>query len=255
MTSGGAPPGARGHYSYTHYADRAVAERFDALRFGGPIGGYLLETQERLLLSALAPLRDRRVLDVGTGTGRAALSLARAGASVVGIDASSQMLDVARTRADAIGVKVEWLPGDAHSLPFSDRSVEAAVSLRVLMHTPDWARCVAELCRVSRWRVIVDFPAVRSAAAVESGARRLAHALGRRTEPYRVLRERAVRQAFIRHGFDVVAVHRQFVLPIAFHKAVGSLGLTRTAEGVLAGIGLLRLFGSPVTLVAERQRA
>ncbi len=35
---GEAPSGARNHYSYTHYADQAVAEGFDALRFGGPIG-------------------------------------------------------------------------------------------------------------------------------------------------------------------------------------------------------------------------
>jgi hypothetical protein len=37
------------HYSYAHYADRDVAEGFDALRFGGPIGRYLLEQQETIL--------------------------------------------------------------------------------------------------------------------------------------------------------------------------------------------------------------
>ena len=42
----GAP---RDHYSYSHYASRDVAEGFDALRFGGPIGQYLLECQQSLL--------------------------------------------------------------------------------------------------------------------------------------------------------------------------------------------------------------
>ena len=254
MKPGSAPPGAREHYSYTHYADRNVAESFEALRFGGPIGRYLLETQDRLLRAALAPLPGRRVLDVGTGTGRAGISLAQAGASVVGVDASSEMLAVARLRARTAGVHVELLPGDAHALPLADGSVDAAVSLRVLMHTPDWDRCLAELCRVSRWRVVVDFPSLASAAAFESGARRIAHAFGRRTEPYRVLRAHAVVQALRRHGFSVVDVHRQFVLPIALHKSIGSLAVTRAAEGGLAAMGLLRLLGSPVTIVAEKER-
>jgi hypothetical protein len=53
-------------------------------------------------------------------------------------------------------------------------------------------------------------------------------------------------------GFHIVLVHRQFVLPIALHKAVGRLAMTRRVEGGLRGIGLLALVGSPVTLVAER---
>lgn len=247
-----APSGAREHYSYAHYADRGVAERFDALRFGGPIGQYLLEGQARLLLEALGPLQGRSVADVGTGTGRAAMTLAGAGARVVGMDASAEMLSVARARAAEANVRVAFLPGDAHCLPLADRSVDAAVSLRVIMHTPDWRRCIAELCRVSRWRVVVDFPALGSVAAFESGYRRLSHGLGRRTEPYRVLAERAVRQAFRDQGFRVVSVHRQFVLPIALHKALGSIRLTRGVEQALASAGLLRLLGSPVTVVAER---
>ena len=55
-----------------------------------------------------------------------------------------------------------------------------------------------------------------------------------------------------RHGFRITASHRQFVLPIAFHKLLGSPRLTRGIEGALSGIGLLWLAGSPVTVVAER---
>jgi len=244
--------GTRTHYSYTHYADRGVAERFDALRFSGPVGKHLLASQAELLLQALAPVEGRSILDVGTGTGRAAITLSRAGARVVGIDASGEMLAVARSRAMTAGASVVFLPGDAHALPIAARGVDAAVSLRVIMHTPDWRRCISELCRVSRWRVVVDFPAVGSAAVFESRYRRIVHALGRRTEPYRVLAERAVREAFREHGFRIVSVHRQFVLPIALHKAVGSIRLTRAVEGALASAGLLRLLGSPVTMVAER---
>lgn len=253
----GSPPGGSRHsearhYSYAHYADRDVAAGFDALRFGGPIGGYLLEVQQQLLLDVVTSPATRTVLDVGTGTGRAALALAAAGATVTGVDASREMLDVARTRAAELGLSATFEVGDAHHLPIADRSIDVAISLRMLMHVPDWPRCVAELCRVSRWRVVLDFPAKASFAALESAARRRAAAAGRKTEPYRVLAERDVRASLAAGGFRVTAVHRQFVLPIALHKKVGSLGATKMIERGLAAIGLRRLFGSPVTMVAER---
>jgi len=247
-----ARPADENHYSYRHYADAKVAEGFDDLRFGGPIGRLLLESQQAVLVEALAPVSGRRVLDVGTGTGRAAIGLAQVGATVVGVDASAEMLQVAAARAKAAGVTVQFERGDAHALPVGDRTFDAAVSLRVLMHTVDWKACVAELCRVSRWRVVVDFPALGSFAAIESGTRHLGNALGRRVEAYRVMAERDVASAFAASGFRVVMIRRQFVLPIALHKAVGRLGVTRTIEGALRKIGLLRLLGSPVTMVAER---
>src|SRR5947208_15238059 len=122
-----------------------MAERFDAMRFSGPIGRLIADTQEQQIAAFLAPLAGRRVLDVGTGTGRAAITLARRGARVTGVDASSEMLDVARARAAAAGAEVRFEAGDAHALPFADRSFDAVVSLRVLMHTPGWRQAVGEL--------------------------------------------------------------------------------------------------------------
>jgi hypothetical protein len=72
------------------------------------------------------------------------------------------------------------------------------------------------------------------------------------TEPYRVFTRSAIANAFDRSGFRIRSVHRQFVLPIAFHKAIGSRRFTLWSENVLDRAGLLKPFGSPVTLVAER---
>lgn len=240
------------HYSYAVYRDPAMAERFDAMRFSGPIGTLIAEAQERVLLDFLGDIRSQTILDVGTGTGRAALALAARGAVVRGLDASAEMLAVARRRADAAGLRIDFTTGDAHALPVDDRSVEASVSLRVLMHTPGWEQCIAELCRVTRSRIVVDFPAAASVAALQSIARRL-H-LARNREAYRVFRTRTIRTAFEAHGFGVTRIHRQFVLPIAVHKALGSRAFTRGTEASLAAVGLLRLFGSPVTVLAERCR-
>jgi ubiquinone/menaquinone biosynthesis C-methylase UbiE len=240
------------HYSYRVYADPAMAERFDALRFSGPIGTLLAETQDRVIADFVGPLEGRSVLDVGTGTGRAALGLARRGAKVTGIDASEEMLRVAKQRASAGGLSAAFEVGDAHRLAYADRSFAVAVSLRVLMHTPDWRTCLRELCRVADDRVIFDYPAACSVAALQAGARRVAAACGRQVESYRVLRSTAVRGELEASGFRIGGVHRQFVLPIALHKAVGSRAVTLGVEKVLAAIGLLRLAGSPVTVLAVR---
>ncbi len=242
----------RDHYSYTLYADPATARMFDERRFGGPIGALVADSQARVLLDALGGRPGRRILDVGTGTGRAALLLARGGARVTGVDASTEMLAVARQRADAEGLSVTFGVGDAHSLDFPERAFDAAVSIRVLMHTPRWRVCLGELCRVTGELIVFDYPSARSVALLQSLGRRVLAAFGIDTEPYRVLTGRTVARELHRHGFRIRGVHRQFVLPIAFHKAIGSPRFTRTVEGLLARGGLLRLFGSPVTVVAER---
>jgi 2-polyprenyl-3-methyl-5-hydroxy-6-metoxy-1,4-benzoquinol methylase len=243
---------SRDHYSYTTYADPETARTFDARRFGGPIGDLIATTQARVLVNLIGTVGDRTILDVGTGTGRAALVLARAGANVTAVDASNEMLAVARRRATDEGAAVRFLVGDAHALDFPDRSFDVALSLRVIMHTPQWRQCIAELCRVAERLVIVDYPSAHSFAGVESMARGVAHAVGLETEPYRVFTDRAIATAFARQGFRIRSRHRQFVLPIAFHKAVGSRRFTLAVEGVFERVGLLGFLGSPITLVAER---
>jgi 2-polyprenyl-3-methyl-5-hydroxy-6-metoxy-1,4-benzoquinol methylase len=248
MTSAPSPD----HYSYSHYADPSTARTFDDRRFGGPIGDLVAATQARVLSNFIGRIQHREVLDVGTGTGRAALLLARGGAKVTAVDASEAMLEVARARAAAEGLSVSFQIGDAHALDFPDRSFDAVVCLRVLMHTPRWRACVAELCRVAERLVVVDYPAAASFALLESAGRRVTHRLGRKTEPYRVFTDRTIAAAFDRSGFRVRSMHRQFVLPIALHKAIGSRRLTTGVEGVLDRVGLLNAFGSPVSIVAER---
>jgi len=65
-----------------------------------------------------------RVLELGCGTGRVAIPLAKAGATVVGIDRSASMLDRGRikVRRARVGSRVQLIRGDIRHLPFPDRS-------------------------------------------------------------------------------------------------------------------------------------
>jgi hypothetical protein len=62
----------------------------------------------------------------------------------------------------------------------------------------------------------------------------------------------AVARVLADAGFHAAAEHRQFVLPIALHKAINSEPWTRRIEGVFEWSGLTGLLGSPVTIGAER---
>src|SRR5262249_45631400 len=162
--------------------------------------------------------------------GRAALLLAAGGGIVTAIDSSEDMLDVAREQAAAQSAAVAFQFGDAHAIQFSDRSFDVAVSLRVLMHTPDWRQVIAELCRVADQVVIFDYPGRWSFAAIQAAFRRVIQAFGARTEAYRVFSRREIARELTRHGYRIRSMHRQFVLPIAVHKAIGSRRLTLWIE-------------------------
>lgn len=240
------------HYSYEAYADPAMAERFDRERFGGAIGALVHRREEQTLVEFLGDVRERRILDVGTGTGRAALVLGSRGAHVTGVDASAQMLAKARERAANLAIAVTFQTGDAHALDFPDRAFDAVVGVRLLMHVPDWKKCLSELCRVSREVVLLDYPALVSAAALQSATRRIMLTLGRRVEAYRVFTDRAIRIELARRGFHIVRARRQFALPIALHKAIGSPWLTERTESALAAVGARSIVGSPVMILARR---
>jgi hypothetical protein len=122
----------------------------------------------------------------------------------------------------------------------------------MLMHVPDWRKALAELCRVTRHRLVIDYPALTSSAALQALWRRAASTMGSRVEAYRVFSGSAIAREIGRGGFRIVSTHKQFVVPIALHKAVGSESFTRGLERTLARAGLLKLAGSPVTIAAER---
>ncbi len=90
------------------------------------------------------------VLDVATGTGNVALPAALAGAAVVGLDLTRELLATARERAERLGADVTWVEGDAEALPFADASFDAVTSAFGVQFAPRHDVATAELVRVCR---------------------------------------------------------------------------------------------------------
>ena len=92
-----------------------------------------------------------RVLEVGCGTGavcRALAELAETG-EVVGVDPSPGFLDIARSLADALP-NVEFVEGDAKTLPLADGSFDAVVFHTTLRHVPEPEVALGEAVRALR---------------------------------------------------------------------------------------------------------
>ncbi len=68
----------------------------------------------------IAHNRAARILDIGCGTGRHSIELARRGYSVVGVDLSDSQLERAKEKARAENLQVRFLKHDARKLPFSN---------------------------------------------------------------------------------------------------------------------------------------
>lgn len=240
------------HYSYREYARREIAEGFDQLRFGGPIGGYLKYYQEEQLARWISAPGGRKILDIGAGTGRTAIPLSLAGARVTAADASDEMLRVARERAAEQGAELDFSVCDVMNLPFEDNSFDSILIFRVLMHIPDWRKGVAEICRCARDEIIFDYPPVNALAALIVPYRALKSVWDKSVQNFRVFSLGSLKREFARHGFTFETVEKLWFLPIALHKKIGSLSFTRGVESAFAGIGLRYLFGAPVTVRARR---
>jgi SAM-dependent methyltransferase len=119
-------------------------------------------TGERLAreVRAEGPVAGRRVMEVGAGSGRDLLALARDGAVGVVLDYSPASLELVRRQARAQGLPVLLVQADALRMPFRDGTFDVVFHQGLLEHFRDPMPLLRENARVTArgGRVIVDVP-------------------------------------------------------------------------------------------------
>lgn len=125
---------------FEHGAWEKVGKEYDDF-----FGNLTVQSIEPLL-DAIGIARGMRVLDVATGPGYVAAAAARRGAIVTGLDFSSSMVALAKSRFPGISFR----EGNAQALPFGDAAFDAVVICFGLLHFPDADQALREAFRVLR---------------------------------------------------------------------------------------------------------
>jgi SAM-dependent methyltransferase len=90
----------------------------------------------------------QRVLDVGCGTGVAAITAARLGAKVTGVDLTPELLAHAKENAALAQIELDFREGDVEALPFGDATFDVVISQFGHMFGPRPDVAVREMLRV-----------------------------------------------------------------------------------------------------------
>src|SRR5437016_7914505 len=112
-------------------SDDAIAKFKEAQRQGwkhfAPLEGLTTPAAARLVKWANVRA-GQNVLDVACGTGVVAITAARIGAKVHGVDLTPELLECARQNARIAKVEIDFREGDAEALPFADAAFDVVVS-------------------------------------------------------------------------------------------------------------------------------
>lgn len=132
-----------------------MGSRWDPERYS-PMAEYLYPASEAAV-GALSLAPGSTIVDVGTGTGNAAIAALERGLRVTGVDSSPAQIDAARARCR--GPAARFVVADAEDLPLPDGGADAAVSVFGIVFAADPTRALRELVRCVRPGGVVAFTA------------------------------------------------------------------------------------------------
>ena len=225
-------------------------------RFVGEVGRFFLETQSGLLLSQLRAsgmrLEGASVLEVGGGHAQVTAPLLHAGAVVTVQGSAASCAQYVSQLPEWGSDRLRFVTSSLWALPDVDHSEDAVVAFRVMAHVNRWQELIAEMCRVSRHAVIIDFPCKSGMNALTPLLFRIKKRIEGNTRPYFSYRREDLEREFRKHGFTVSAVTKQFALPMGLHRALKSARTSRVLEACLRAVGITALLGSPAMLCAVR---
>jgi 2-polyprenyl-3-methyl-5-hydroxy-6-metoxy-1,4-benzoquinol methylase len=226
-----------------------------AARFSGAAGQWLLDVQEKLFFELLAPWGTHwgthlSVLDVGGGHGQLAIPLTQRGYRVTVL--GSHPACEHRIKSITETGQAHFITGNVIDLPFPDQSFDVVISFRLVTHCGQWEQLIAELCRVARQAVIVDYPTSQSLNAIAPSLFAAKQKVETNTRPWTLFKHDQIKNAFQAQQFAPAGWRKQFFLPMVVHRMLKSRPLSASLESICRGVGLTALAGSPVIAAFRR---
>jgi len=194
-----------------------------------------------------------RVLDLGCGTGNAALLAADRCGKVTGVDPAPRLLQLARAQAAREGKKVTFRHGEAASLPIGDASVDVILSVFALIFVPDPDAAAAEMARVLApgGRIVLSawIPAGAMFEMTSTASDTVRQAMGAPpgSAPFAWEQRDALLNLLAPHGFSVQVKHHAFAFTASSaHEFLDDQ--TQNHPMAVAGLSVLERLGQAQAL-------
>ena len=172
-----------------------------------------------VLIGLASPGLGDKVLDLACGTGTVARLVAEARGDSVelhGLDASPQMLDIARTTAAQTGLNIRWTEGSSENLPFEDGTFDLVLCQQGLQFFRDRERSAKEIYRIlkaggrlgaSVWQDVRSHPLY--GALFEAVSNKLEAPFSAVSLPFSMGEQDEVRSYIASGGFEKIAMSEQ----------------------------------------------
>ncbi|WP_430335283.1 class I SAM-dependent methyltransferase [Rhodococcus sp. ACT016] len=134
-------------------ADRTLKAKHRAVWASGDypaVAADVIPDLGGVLVRASGVHSGQRVLDVGAGSGNAAIPAALTGADVVASDLTPELFDAGRRLAAKRGAELDWQAADAEALPFGDTEFDVVMSCVGVMFAPHHQTSADEMMRVCK---------------------------------------------------------------------------------------------------------
>ncbi len=231
-------------------ADIETASDDYASRFSGVAGEYFLDKQTEITLSLLQDLPGASILDVGGGHAQLAEPLVQAGyqVTVTGSD------DCCRKRLDQQlrPGSFKYLTCDSLALPFENQSFDVVLAFRLLPHVDRWQELLAEMCRVAKKAVILDYPDSRSTNILYEHLFAMKKKMEGNTRTFTLFNRGQIRQEMNRNLFTPPVFKPEFLFPMVIHRKLQNRGVSNVIETAAKLTGMTSLFGSPIIFRSDR---
>lgn len=196
--------------SYAENADfwvKIIRERLD--RYRG-------ELTDRAVLEAIGPADDVTILDAGCGEGYLSRLLAQQGATTIGVDACSALVQSAQESAQLSGLDITYYTAAVNNLPIPDSKFDVVVCNHLINDLREISAPLSEFARVTRAGgrlvLLMLHPCFYSAHAERSQRRTL-------PTPDEYFRERTVEQEFNVAGITSPAKVKMWFRPLEDYVA------------------------------------
>lgn len=128
------------------------AQQYDLIRFAGPAGKCIHDTELRQLFHALKNFTGGKIIEIGCGTGRLLIELLKRGYDVAGLDASEEMMNELKYKLRNAGINTELYVGECGAIPPQLTTFKFVYSIRLLNQTEsvDYAKkSIGEMIRIA----------------------------------------------------------------------------------------------------------